>query len=81
VAVVDQHIVSSLQHGSEDSRCHRQVVATAVFLAGDDNRLADLQINGRLEVTDPDLRALEICDQRERASRSIRDPRAFRARS
>ena len=69
VAVVDEDLVAGLEHRAEDVRRDGEIVRAAEVLPGDDDGRARLELGGGLEVADPDLRALEVGDQRERATR------------
>ena len=65
-AVVDQHVETGLEHGAEDGRRDRQVVAAGGILAGDRQLFAALEHDRLRELADAELRALEVGDQRDR---------------
>ena len=80
MAVVDEDLVAGLEHRCQDVGRDREPVRRARLCAGDDDRLAGLELGRRVEVSDPDLRALEISDERERSSRgSLNGPGTLRA--
>ncbi len=67
--VVDEHVVSRLEHRSEHRRADRDVAVLGGVLAGDHDGVAVLELDVGVEVTDAQLGALEVGDQRDRASR------------
>ena len=73
VAVVDEDLVTGFEHRAEDVRRNREIVRAAEVLPGDDDGRASLELGGSVELADPDLRALEVGDQRERATRLCLD--------
>ena len=80
MTVVDEDLVAGFEHGPEHVGCDRNVVGTAGVLPRDHDRLAALEEGGSVEVADSDLRALQVCDQRERApDRCLHGAHAARA--
>ena len=66
--VVDQDVVPRLQHLADHGRADRELAVSGSLLGGDDDLVARLQRDGRRQLADPELRALEVGDHRERAA-------------
>ena len=71
--VVDQHLVARLQHLADHRRQHGQLAVARALVAGDDHLVAARQRHRIRKVADPELRALQIGDQRQRAADRLLD--------
>ena len=65
-AVVDQDVVARPEHLADHGRRDRQLAVGGRLLADDDHLLVLQQDARRRQVADPELRALQVGDQRER---------------
>ena len=65
-AVVDQDVVAGTQHLADHRGRDRQLAVGGRLLADDDHLLVLQQDARRRQVADPELRALQVGDQRER---------------
>ena len=80
MTVVDEDLVAGFEHRAEHVGGDGEVVGAAGVLPRDHDRVAALEEGGSVEVADPDLRALQVCDQRERApDRCLHGAHAARA--
>ena len=80
VTVVDEDLVAGFEHRPEHVGRDREVVGAAGVLSRDHDLLAALEEGGSVELADPDLRALQVGDQRERApDRCLHGAHAARA--
>jgi len=70
--VVDQHLVAGREHLADDRRGNRQLAVPCAFLGSDDDLLSSDQGAGMGQVAHPELRALEVGDERERAAGVVR---------
>jgi hypothetical protein len=68
-AVVDQDVMPRLQHVADHRRSNRQVAVLATLLCAHRDVLTVAQHDRLRQLTDPQLRPLEIGDQRNRPTR------------
>ncbi len=64
--VVDEEVVPGLEHGSQHVRADGEVALARAVLAGDHDLRTPFQRDRRRELADPELRALQVGDQRDR---------------
>ncbi len=65
MAVVDEDLVAGFEHRAQDVRRDGKVVATALVLTRDHDRVAHFELGRPFEVSDADLGALQVGNQRE----------------